>query len=240
MGAHAAPVIRLSALAIAYGGAPLFDALDLTVSGSGLTALLGPSGAGKSTLLRAIAGLVPADRGGVTVEGQVSLMAQDDALLPWADAAANVTVGSKLRGERTDTARARQLLKAVGLADIQGLPATWSGGMRKRVALARLLYEDRPVALLDEPFAALDALTRSGIHALAARLLEGRLAILVTHDPLEALALAARIVVLAGRPARLALDEAPPLRPHGLPRDALDPGLRRLHARILAALEGAP
>ncbi len=237
MGVAAATAIRLAGLRIAYQGATLFDRFDFQASGAGLTALLGASGVGKSTLLRTVAGLVKPDDGAIAVSAPVSMMAQDDALLPWADASANVTIGARLRGGRADPARAQALLKAVGLAGIPGRPDTWSGGMKKRVALARLLYEDRPITLLDEPFAALDALTRHAIQALAARLLEGRLALLVTHDPLEALALADRIVVLAGAPARIVLDEEPPQRPHGAARDALDPGLRRLHARILAALE---
>lgn len=240
MGARAESAIHVSGLAISYGGAKLFDALDFAATGAGITAILGASGVGKSTLLRVIAGLAAPDAGIATTGGAVSLMAQDDALLPWADAIANVVIGSRLRGERPDTARARKLLTAAGLDSVPGLPATWSGGMRKRVALARLLYEDRPIALLDEPFAALDALTRASIHALAARLLEGRLALLVTHDPLEAIALADRIVVLAGGPARITLDEEPPQRPHAGRRDPLDPALRRLHARILTALEAAP
>ena len=240
MSAVVAPHIRLSGLTLAYDGAPLFDGLDFAASGAGLTALLGASGVGKSTLLRAIAGLVPPASGTAHISGAASLMAQDDALLPWADAIANVTIGDRLRGQRPDLARARTLLKSVGLGDIAGRPDTWSGGMKKRVALARLLYEDRPVALLDEPFAALDALTRDTIHALAARLLEGRLALLVTHDPLEAIALADRIIVLAGTPARITLDEEPPTRPPAARRDPLDPALRRLHARILSSLGAAP
>lgn len=231
--------IRLSGLAIAYGGARLFDTLDFTAEGAGVTALLGPSGVGKSTLLRAIAGLTAPTTGTIETGGAISLMAQDDALLPWADAVANVTIGARLRGEKPDTARARKLLAGTGLDPDIGLPGTWSGGMKKRVALARLLYENRPIALLDEPFAALDALTRAHVHALAARLLEGRLALLVTHDPLEALALADRIVVLSGTPARITLDEEPPQRGHAALRDALDPTLRRLHTRILQALEAA-
>lgn len=240
MGTHAPPAIRLSGLSLAYDGVLLFRDLDFETAGPGITVLLGPSGVGKSSLLRAIAGLTPTGSGTALVQGGISLMAQDDALLPWAGAAANVTIGARLRGERADPARAAALLKSVGLPAIEGPPDTWSGGMKKRVALARLLYEDRPIALLDEPFAALDALTRASIHALAARLLEGRTALLVTHDPLEALALADRIVVLSGSPARIALDETPPQRPYAALRDALDPAYRRLHARILAALEAAP
>lgn len=232
--------MRLSGVGVRYRGAALFDGFDFAATGAGLTAVLGASGVGKSTLLRIAAGLAAPQTGRAETDAPVSLMAQDDALLPWADAAGNVAIGARLRGEAVDLARARKLLAAVGLAGLTGLPATWSGGMRKRVALARLLYEDRPIALLDEPFSALDALTRAGVHALAARLLEGRLALLVTHDPLEALALGDRIVVLAGAPARIALDETPPTRQHGALRDALDPALRRLHARILAALEPAP
>lgn len=237
MVAAAATSIRLSGVRIAYDGAALFEGFDFEASGAGLTALLGASGVGKSTLLRAVAGLVRPEGGAIATDSSVSLMAQDDALLPWADALANVTIGARLRGEQADRTRARALLKAVGLPDISGRPDSWSGGMKKRVALARLLYEDRPIALLDEPFAALDALTRHGVHSLAARLLEGRLTVLVTHDPLEAMALADRIVVLTGSPARVALDEEPPQRPHGATRDALDPALRRLHAHILAALQ---
>jgi putative hydroxymethylpyrimidine transport system ATP-binding protein len=240
LGARADNDIRLSGLTIAYGGAALFDALDFSASGPGVTAILGASGVGKSTLLRVVAGLAQPNAGTAETGGQVSLMAQDDALLPWADAISNVVIGSRLRGERPDLARARKLLTSVGLDPGIGRPATWSGGMRKRVALARLLYEDRPIALLDEPFAALDALTRASIHALAARLLEGRLALLVTHDPLEAIALADRIVVLGDKPARITLDEEPPQRPFAALRDALDPSLRRLHSRILLALEASP
>ena len=235
----AATRIDISHLGVSYDGTALFDGFGLTVAPGELLCLLGPSGAGKSTLLRAVAGLADIERGGVRFAGAggVALMTQDDALLPWAKALDNVVLGARLRGERPDPARAAALLQAVGVDAAAGRPATLSGGMRKRVALARLLYEDRPVALLDEPFSALDAITRRSVQALTRRLLAGRTAILVTHDPFEALAMADRIVVLTGSPVRIALDAAPP--PAAELRDPADPALRPLYLAVLAALDGA-
>ena len=235
----AATRIDISGLGLSYDGTALFDGFDLTVEPGELLCLLGPSGAGKSTLLRAVAGLGRAERGGVRFDGGcgVALMTQDDALLPWAKAIDNVVLGARLRGDRPDVQRAAALLRAAGVDAAAGRPATLSGGMRKRVALARLLYEDRPVALLDEPFSALDAITRRSVQALTRRLLAGRTAMLVTHDPFEALAMADRIVVLAGSPVRIALDAAPPRS--GALRDPADPALRPLYLAVLAALEGA-
>ncbi len=116
------------------------------------------------------------------------------------------------------------------------LPATLSGGQRQRAALARTLMEGRPVVLMDEPFSAVDAITRARLQELAARLLRGRTVLLVTHDPLEALRLGHRIHVMAGRPALLGAAMEPP---EETPRDATDPSLRELHLELLAQLGAA-
>jgi putative hydroxymethylpyrimidine transport system ATP-binding protein len=164
-------------------------------------------------------------------------MGQQDDLLPWLDVAGNVTLGARLRGERPDRAKAETMLARVGLVGQRHqLPATLSGGQRQRAALARTLMEDRPVVLMDEPFSALDAITRARLQALAAQLLAGRTVLLVTHDPLEALRLGHRIQVMAGQPARI----EPPICPDGAPpRDLHDPALLARQGDLLARLADA-
>ena len=148
--------------------------------------------------------------------------------------AANVALGPRLRGEQPQPQRVQELLAAVGLAGYeQRLPASLSGGQRQRVALARTLLEDRPLVLLDEPFAALDAIARYRLQELAARLLRGRTVLLVTHDPLEALRLGHAVYVLSGQPARLESALYPPDTP---PRAADNPALPGLHKTLLLQL----
>ena len=163
-------------------------------------------------------------------------MGQNDLLLPWLGLLDNVLLGARLRGEVNDTrrARARDLLHAAGLAGRErALPATLSGGMRQRAAQLRTLMEERPVLLMDEPFSALDALTRMRLQNLAAELTRGATVVLVTHDPLEALRLADRIIVLTGAPARVAAT----LEVDGpTPRDPGDPDLARRHGELLGLL----
>ncbi len=157
--------------------------------------------------------------------------------LPWLSVRDNVMLGARLRGEAAKPERADELLALVGMQDYgETRPASLSGGMRQRAALARTLMEDRPIILMDEPFSALDAITRHQLQESAAKLLQGRTVLLVTHDPLEALRLGHRIHVMAGRPARL--DEA--LIPEGdTPRDPRDPGLMALQAELLTRLATA-
>nr|WP_304617404.1 ATP-binding cassette domain-containing protein [Paracoccus sp. (in: a-proteobacteria)] len=178
------------------GDRPLARGLDIVCRPGGWTCLMGSSGVGKSTLGRLVAGLPVAARleGRVTVPaGRVAVMSQQDQLLPWASALANVTIGARLRGERADPERGRRLLAQVGLAGFEDRrPGELSGGQRQRVALARTLIEEAAVVVLDEPFSALDAGTRAAMQDLAAKLLAGRTVILISHDPLEAARLADR------------------------------------------------
>jgi putative hydroxymethylpyrimidine transport system ATP-binding protein len=249
-----APSIHLRAVGLGYGGVAVFEALNLILPAGMTTCLLGPSGVGKTSLLRLIAGLAQGDQGelrgeakgdvvdeaGQPVRDRVAYLAQRDLLLPWLTVLGNVTLGARLRGEPLggDTeARARALIDRVGLSGREDdRPAKLSGGQRQRVALARTLMEGRPVVLMDEPFSALDAITRYEIQALAAELLAGRTVLLVTHDPLEALRIGHRVQVMAGAPARLDA----PLEPAGAPpRDLEDPALLALQAELLKRLSRA-
>lgn len=201
----------------AIDGTPIFSQLDLTLTPHSWTCLLGASGVGKSTVLRLFAGLAE----GVTFDGvlsdagRVAMMAQQDLLMPWLSVLDNVLLGARVRGERPDKDRARDRLAQVGLTDhADKLPAALSGGQRQRVALARTLMEDRAVVLLDEPFSALDALTRAQVQELTADLLTGRTVLLITHDPNEAARLGQKILIMT--PSGL-VEVAAPLTP--IPRD---------------------
>lgn len=239
-----APSLQLRGGRLSLGGTLIFDRLDFDVPAGATTCLLGPSGVGKSTLLRMLAGLAPADRptvistgDGRPLAGRVAWMAQQDLLFPWLGALDNVLVGRRLRGGKADAGdreKARRLLDSVGLAGREeARPSALSGGMRQRVALARTLMEDRPVVLMDEPFSALDAITRLRLQDLAARLLVGRTVLLVTHDPLEALRIGHAVHVMAGEPVGI----GPALIPAGPPpRPAGDPALLALQAELLSRL----
>ncbi len=235
------PSITIEGLSLRFGRGLLFDDFSMRLPGGELTALLGASGVGKTSLLRVLAGFVPAagrvvTSTGASLAGQVAYMGQDDLLLPWRSAIGNVLVGARLRGVRPDPARAAALLRAVGLAGQEdALPATLSGGMRQRVALARTLYEDRPIVLMDEPFSALDQLSRARMQTLAAGLLRGRTVLLITHDPLEACRLANRIHIMSGFPATL----SDPVKLQGAtPRPVDDPHVLHTQGELLRALLG--
>ena len=241
----AAPTIRIDNAALAFTGKPVFSDLSATFDGGAWTCLLGPSGVGKSSLLRLVVGLETPDSEtsgrvtddeGAALEGRVAYMAQQDLLLPWADAVENVTIGARLRGgvSAADRQKAMQLIGQVGLAGYEtARPAALSGGMRQRVALARTLFEDRPVVLMDEPFSSLDALTRRRLQADARRLLADKTVLLVTHDPWEALRLAVAIQVMVGAPAMLSAA----LQPDGAaPRDEKAPGAIALYGALLEKL----
>jgi NitT/TauT family transport system ATP-binding protein len=186
--------------------------IDLAVEEGSFVALLGPSGCGKSTLLRLVAGLDPVQGGRIRSAGaRLAMVFQDAHLLPWRDVRANVALPLELLGAPAAERRARAeaAIARVGLADAaERYPAELSGGMRMRVSLARALVTEPRLLLLDEPFAALDELTRMALDDELRRLWrEGGLTVLfVTHSIPEAAYLAERVVVLSRRPARIVLD----------------------------------
>jgi NitT/TauT family transport system ATP-binding protein len=202
-------MLTLTGVSKAYGSTVALDGVDLDVWRGELVCVVGASGCGKSTLLNLVAGLDAPSRGSVTVEGRTALMFQESALFPWLTAAENVALPMRLAGVGRDERRARadDLLSAVHLAG-QGdrRPHELSGGMRQRVALARALAQDDEVLLMDEPFGALDAMTRDLLHDELERLWKERgLTILfVTHNVREASRLGDRIVLLTSRPGRVA------------------------------------
>ncbi len=220
-----APAIHIENLASRYGGLTVFEDLTFTMRGGELLVLLGPSGVGKTTLLRMIAGLDAPSAGQITAsDGQplaqrIAYMGQQDLLLPWASLLDNVTLGARLRRQPKNLDLAHNLIGRVGLAGREkALPAQLSGGMRQRAALARTLYEQRPIVLMDEPFSALDTITRARIQDLASELLAGCTTLLITHDPQEACRLGHRLLILAGDPPCL----RPPLVVPGPPPRASD------------------
>lgn len=242
-----APGLSVAIDRFAYDEVVFFQGFGMRLEAGRCTVLLGPSGCGKTTLLRLIAGLlcgasVSADDDG-PLTGRIAFMAQQDLLLPWLTVRNNVMLGYRLRGvahrQRSAFAdQAETILALVGLAG-QGRaqPAQLSGGMRQRVALARTLMEDRPIVLMDEPFSAVDAITRHRLQELAAELLAERTTLLVTHDPLEALRLGHALYVINGQPARLGRVTVPPGAP---PREVTAAPLLQLQAQLLGELAGSP
>ncbi|MEU2715352.1 ABC transporter ATP-binding protein [Streptomyces sp. NPDC007205] len=179
-----------------FGDRVVLDHLDLTIADEELVILLGPSGCGKSTLLRLLAGLDRPDGGRVEVPAKRAIVFQADRLLPWQRVLRNITLG--LYGADAEQ-RARDVLAEVGLAGREkAWPKELSGGEAQRVSLARALVSEPELVLLDEPFAALDAITRLRMHDLVRALRSKHHAamLLVTHDVDEAIALADRIVVM--------------------------------------------
>jgi len=239
-----APSVFLENVSFAYSDKVIFQSLDFNVKGGLWTCLIGPSGCGKSTLLRLISGSLREGLSGDirftnhnTYNGSPAWMSQKDLLLPWLKVIDNVCLGARLRGEMSAETleKAMSLLEHAGLsAYSHALPFELSGGMRQRVALLRTLMEERSVILMDEPFSALDALTRLKLQDLAAELVKGATVLMVTHDPLEALRLGHRIHVMGGRPAQLTEAMIPPGAP---PRSPRDPAIVSLQGELLDHLE---
>ena len=223
-----------------FGDVVALAGVSLRAARHEVVAVVGPSGSGKSTLLELVCGLQVPDAGRV-VAGRAVLMPQRDLLLPWLDALDNAALPLRLAGDGKAPARARahELLTQLGLAGF-GRSRTWelSGGMRQRVAVARTLLSGAPILCLDEPFGALDAITRADAQAWLAGVLAGapRTVLLVTHDVEEAVLLADRVVVLSPRPGRVLADLAVALP---RPRAATDPAVTALRARALGALRSA-
>jgi ABC-type nitrate/sulfonate/bicarbonate transport system ATPase subunit len=228
--------------------------LSLAVPPGAFVTIIGPSGCGKSTLFGLLAGLIAPLSGAVTVHGQsvigrpgqVGYMPQRDLLLPWRTVLENVTLGPELarRGDRHAARRkARERLPTFGLegfADVY--PTALSGGMRQRAALLRTVLTERDVLLLDEPFGALDALTRAALQEwlLGVWAAEKQTILFITHDVDEAVFLADRVVVMTPRPGRVRTEIAVPLsRPRTHTDLVAAPTFNALKADVLAAL-GSP
>jgi sulfonate transport system ATP-binding protein len=218
-------------LSRSFGDHVVLDHLDLDIGQGEFVAMIGRSGTGKSTLLRALAGLDRDVTGELTVNAPTAVVFQEPRLVPWKKVAANVSLGLRAADPR---AVARTALDEVGLADrSDAWPLTLSGGEAQRAALARALVRDPGLLLLDEPFSALDALTRISMHGLVLSLWERHqpAVLLVTHDVDEALALADRVLVLSdgkiAHSASITLDR---------PRDREHPDLVALRIRLLTEL----
>jgi sulfonate transport system ATP-binding protein len=202
--AISAPAVVVTHLRRAYGHRLVIDNLDLRIERGEFVALLGESGCGKTTLLRALAGLDPIDGGRIVAPRRPAVVFQEHRLLPWESLWRNVSLGLQAADPRE---RAAAALAEVGLGDrLDDWPRNLSGGQAQRVALARALVQQPELLLLDEPFAALDALTRIRMHDLVRELVASHRpgVLLVTHDVDEAIALADRILVM--REGRIAFE----------------------------------
>ena len=198
-------VVRLRGVRRAFGDHVVLDGLDLDLRAGEFVALLGRSGSGKTTLLRALAGLDPGVTGDIRTGGTPAVVFQEPRLLPWRSVLANVALGLR---DADPAARARRALAEVGLEGReQAWPRQLSGGQRQRVALARALVREPDLMLLDEPFSALDALTRVSAQTLVNELWQRHqpAVLLVTHDVEESLLLADRVLIVDG--GRIAYDE---------------------------------
>ncbi|ADO41336.1 ABC transporter ATP-binding protein [Ketogulonicigenium vulgare] len=249
------PAISLCGVSKSFkleGGRQLtaLEGIDLSLAPGEFVALLGPSGCGKSTILRLVAGLDTATTGSVSIEGRspaalskahrLGVAFQDHALLPWLSIAQNIALPFQVAGQSVDHARVAELIALVGLTGFEhARPSQLSGGMRQRASIARALVLQPDVLLLDEPFGALDAVTRRHMNVELQRIWSTRTltTLLVTHAVDEALFLADRILVMSGRPGRVIRD----LRvPFGRPRDPSvmrDPEFHRLVDELTEALE---
>jgi NitT/TauT family transport system ATP-binding protein len=253
-GAAGAAAIELEGVGHAFGDLRAIERVDLTARPGDVVGLVGPSGCGKSTLLELVAGLREQTAGEIAVAGEgeaerrlshCAYMPQRDLLLPWLRAIDNASLALRNRGLPKRVARraAAPLFERFGLAGFESaLPHELSGGMRQRVAFLRTLLAGKPVLLLDEPFAGLDAITRAEMQEWLARALadRGHTAVLVTHDVEEALYLSDRVIVLSPRPARAVAELQGPA-PRALPRRDAVTSLAFVEARerALAALAGA-
>lgn len=239
---------------------PVLSGLNMTILAGQWTCILGRSGCGKTSLLRHLAGLLSTKiqwSGKLSVYSEhanasaqaitatqsilhdltehIAYMAQQDLLLPWLSVLDNVTLSSKF-GNKTsepETTKALELLAKVGLAaNVNQLPQQLSGGMRQRAALARTLLQDKPIVLMDEPFSALDAVTRYRLQDLAFELLKDKTVVLITHEPQEAIRLGQQIYIMQGTPANTIALQVPSTAP---PR-SYDAGCAALQQQIMACL----
>ncbi len=235
------PSVSVRNVSLHYQDKILFNQLNFHLAAGQTTCLLGASGIGKSRFLQLIAGLNTAS-GHITtcdqkgLAGRLAYMPQTHALLPWLNILNNVVLGYRLRRNSKPYVQARELLNQLGLSDtLNKYPTQLSGGMQQRVALARVLSENRPIVLMDEPFSALDTITRYQLQELTAHALKDRTVLVVTHDPLEALRLGHHIAIMSGTPATInymhcKLADSPP-------RSLKNPELLQWQAKLLYHLQ---
>jgi len=232
--------VALRAIRRTFGQLTALDGVDLAIREGEFVAIVGPSGCGKSTLLRAVAGLDPVDSGEVEVERSgLAYVFQDAHLLPWRTVARNVALPLELRGTPS-AERVQAALVDVELADAADrYPAELSGGMRMRASIARALVTEPRLLLMDEPFAALDEITRQRLDERLRALWQSRrlTVVFVTHSIFEATFLADRVVVMSRRPGRIVHDG-----PIDLPRERTsatrgEARFARAASEILGALE---
>ena len=241
------PKLRVQDVHLAFPGLPVLDGVSFDVAPGEFVSLIGPSGCGKSTLFDVVAGLHRPDAGRVVVDGRdatgrvdpFAYMPQQDLLFPWRTVLDNTALGLEVAGvpRRTARRRAGELFGAFGLAGFEGArPAELSGGMRQRAALLRTVVQDRAVLLLDEPFGALDSLTRADLQTWLddVRAGVGWTVLLITHDIREAVRLSDRVVVLGPRPTRVRC-EIPVDLPRPRPQEATA-AAGAVEAEVLAAL----
>jgi NitT/TauT family transport system ATP-binding protein len=243
------PLVTIEQLEVRFGNVVAIEKLNFTVRRGEFISLLGPSGCGKSTLLKAVARLVAPASGKIVLGDpnlRVGFMFQKPLLLPWRTTLDNVLLPVELRlggnvVDQTDRGRARRMLDMVGLGDfVEAYPHQLSGGMQQRAALARALMSDPDVLLLDEPFGALDELTREVLNEELIRIWQSgdtrlHTIIMVTHSIPEAVTMSDRVIVLTDRPARLIEDvEVGCLRP----RAPEDPEAISVMKRIRAMVRG--
>lgn len=231
------PLLELRVEGKAFGDTAVLGQLDLRLQAGEIVSLLGPSGCGKSTLLRLVAQLDRDFDGDLRTRPEhVGFIFQEPRLMPWLSVADNIGFSD---GRQYDRARVNGLIEEVGLSGFaEALPKQLSGGMAQRVAIARGLYGQPQLLLLDEPFSAVDAFTRFKLQDLLLDLARRhRIALLVvTHDVDEALYLSNRVLVIGNRPGRVCRELQVPL---GYPRDRRDELLGRLRNQALEALQGA-
>ncbi|OLS96798.1 hypothetical protein BJF90_43320 [Pseudonocardia sp. CNS-004] len=212
------PKVVVDHLSVSLGGNHILDGIDLSVAEHEFVCIIGTSGGGKTTLLRTVAGLLPPAGGSVRLDGEtvvgptprISMVFQHFGLFPWKTVRSNVEYGLRVQGRSGYTERVDELLEIMNLTHAQHrYPHQLSGGMKQRVGIARALSMEPELLLLDEPFSAVDAITREVLQNEVLQLWERNeqmSAMLITHDVDEALLMADRIVVIAGPPGRIALE----------------------------------
>jgi NitT/TauT family transport system ATP-binding protein len=238
------PHLLLDKVSVELGGARILHDVSMAVSEREFVCVIGTSGGGKTTLLRTIAGLLPVASGSVTLAGspvlgpspRTALVFQHFGLFPWKTVRSNIAYALRVQGRPADPVRIQTLLEMLNLSDVAGYyPAQLSGGMKQRVGFARALMAEPELLLLDEPFSALDAITRETLRSEMLRLWETNdrmTALLVTHDIDEAILMADRVIVISGPPGHITFE-----MPIDLPRPRSSqeirshddyPGIRKL------------